>query len=364
MLFKVEHLQKSFRASTPLKDVNFEIKRGEIVTIIGPSGTGKSVLVKCLNLLEEPTSGKIYFEDQDITAPKFNRDKYRERVGMVFQSFNLFNNLTVAENIMLGPCDLLKKGRQEAYDNAVELLKSVGLGDKVDRYPSELSGGQQQRIAIVRALAMNPDVILFDEPTSALDPTMIGEVLMVIKNLRKTGITMIIVTHEMNFAKEISDRIFFMCDGVLYEEGTPDQIFNHPKKEKTRLFINKLKVFSWEFDKKRFDFYAMNNEIKNYCLNHMINPETTEKIMAVSEELAAQIIVPLLPETSKAVLAFEYSQNGGDDIKLSIKYSGKRVEPSLKDNEIAYAIAKKYSAGIEYVYNEAEQMNELRAKIS
>ena len=270
MLIKISHLRKEYENATPLKDVCCEINKGEVISIIGPSGTGKSTLIKCINLLETPTSGEIFLDGVKINDGKYSVDLLRRRVGMVFQSFDLFSHLTIVENIMLAPINLLHMPKQEAYDKAIELLKSVGLADKALSYPSELSGGQQQRIAIVRALAMNPEIILFDEPTSALDPTMVGEVLFVIKSLKKTGITMMIVTHEMNFARDISDRIFFMDEGVVYEEGTPEDIFRNPKKDKTRQFIQRLKVFSKEFGKDSFDLYEMNSSIMTIVEDEMV----------------------------------------------------------------------------------------------
>ena len=239
-LIRIEHLRKEFPDVTPLKDVNLEVNPGEVISIIGPSGTGKTTLLRCINRLEEPTSGKIIIDDEEVTAPKYDLTRIRRKVGMVFQSFNLFSNLNVAENIMTGPVRLLNKTKQEAYDEAMGLLERVGLSEKALNYPDELSNGQKQRIAIMRALAMNPEVMLFDEPTSALDPTMVGEVLQVIKGLAGDGMTMLIVTHEMQFANDVSDRIFYMDEGVIYEEGTPEQIFGSPKKDKTKSFISRL----------------------------------------------------------------------------------------------------------------------------
>ena len=239
-LIRIEHLRKEFPDVTPLKDVNLEVSPGEVISIIGPSGTGKTTLLRCINRLEEPTSGKIIIDDEDVTAPKYDLTRIRRKVGMVFQSFNLFSNLNVAENIMTGPVRLLNKTKQEAYDEAMGLLERVGLSEKALNYPDELSNGQKQRIAIMRALAMNPEVMLFDEPTSALDPTMVGEVLQVIKGLAGDGMTMLIVTHEMQFANDVSDRILYMDEGVIYEEGTPEQIFGSPKKDKTKSFISRL----------------------------------------------------------------------------------------------------------------------------
>ncbi len=239
-LIRIEHLRKEFPDVTPLKDVNLEVNPGEVISIIGPSGTGKTTLLRCINRLEEPTSGKIIIDDEEVTAPKYDLTRIRRKVGMVFQSFNLFSNLNVAENIMTGPVRLLNKTKQEAYDEAMGLLERVGLSEKALNYPDELSNGQKQRIAIMRALAMNPEVMLFDEPTSALDPTMVGEVLQVIKGLAGDGMTMLIVTHEMQFANDVSDRILYMDEGVIYEEGTPEQIFGSPKKDKTKSFISRL----------------------------------------------------------------------------------------------------------------------------
>ena len=239
-LIRIEYLRKEFPDVTPLKDVNLEVRPGEVISIIGPSGTGKTTLLRCINRLEEPTSGKIIINDEEVTAPKYDLTRIRRKVGMVFQSFNLFSNLNVAENIMTGPVRLLNKTKQEAYDEAMELLERVGLSEKALNYPDELSNGQKQRIAIMRALAMNPEVMLFDEPTSALDPTMVGEVLQVIKGLAGDGMTMLIVTHEMQFANDVSDRILYMDEGVIYEEGTPEQIFGSPQKDKTKSFISRL----------------------------------------------------------------------------------------------------------------------------
>ena len=285
-MIKVEHLQKQYPGGvTPLKDVNCEIHEGDIVCIIGPSGTGKSTFLNLINRLEMPTGGKIWFEGEDTTAKDYDDVMLRRRIGMVFQSFFLFSHLTIVENVMLGPVRLLKKSRQEAYDNALKLLTSVGLSDKALSYPSELSGGQQQRAAIVRAVAMEPKVLLFDEPTSALDPTMVGEVLAVIRNLARQGMTMMIVTHEMKFAREVSNRVFYMDEGIIYEEGTPEQIFEHPEKEKTRRFIRNIKVFHWEAEGAGFDFIGMLTALEAFSFKHMIDPLLSRRMISVAEEL-------------------------------------------------------------------------------
>ena len=233
-------LKKSFGKLNVLNGLDSHIEKGEVVCVIGPSGSGKSTFLRCLNLLEEPTEGQVIFEGNDITAPKTDIAKVRQKMGMVFQQFNLFNNMTILDNITVGPIRVKGLSKEAAEAKAFELLDRVGLREKAGSYPRELSGGQKQRIAIVRALAMDPDVMLFDEPTSALDPEMVGEVLDVMKALAKEGMTMVIVTHEMGFAKEVGDRVFFIDQGIILEEGTPDEIFNHPKNQRTQDFLSKV----------------------------------------------------------------------------------------------------------------------------
>ncbi|MBQ2413141.1 MAG: amino acid ABC transporter ATP-binding protein [Anaerotignum sp.] len=239
-MIKVENLHKSFGELEVLKGVSEHIKKGEVVSVIGASGSGKSTFLRCLNMLEEPQAGSIIFEGVDITQEKVNIDKHRQKMGMIFQHFNVFPHMTVIENITMAPMLIKKKSKEEAEEQAMKLLEMVGLADKRDEYPRRLSGGQKQRLAIVRALAMEPDVMLFDEPTSALDPEMVGEVLQVIKNLVKDGMTAVIVTHEMGFAKEVSDRVLFMDGGVIAESGTPEQIFNNPQNPRTKEFLSKV----------------------------------------------------------------------------------------------------------------------------
>lgn len=242
VLIRVNDLKKHYNggAVKALDGIDCEIKKGEVVVIIGPSGSGKSTLLRSLNLLEIPTSGQIYFEGTDITAKKVNINAHRQKMGMVFQHFNLFPNMTVLKNMTLAPVKLLGKQNAEAKEKALELLKRVGLEDRADAYPSQLSGGQKQRVAIVRSLAMNPDVILFDEPTSALDPEMVGEVLDVMKELAEDGMTMVVVTHEMGFAREVGNRVIFMDDGKILEEGTPEQIFGNPQNPRLKDFLSKV----------------------------------------------------------------------------------------------------------------------------
>ena len=239
-MINVKQLSKSFGDNEVLKAIDLTVKEREVVVIIGPSGSGKSTILRCLNLLEEPTSGEIFFEGQNITAPDSNIDQIRQKMGMVFQSFNLFPHMSVLENLTITPVKIKKEDPEKAKEQALALLDQVGLKEKATSYPASLSGGQQQRVAIARALAMSPDVMLFDEPTSALDPEMVGEVLSVMQDLAKKGMTMVVVTHEMGFAKEVADRVIFMADGIIQEEGTPEEIFERPQNSRTQDFLNKV----------------------------------------------------------------------------------------------------------------------------
>ena len=239
-MINVKNLRKSFNGVEVLKGINTEIDKGDVICVIGPSGSGKSTFLRCLNMLERPTGGQIIFEGDDLTNKKIDLDLHRQRMGMVFQQFNLFPHMTVMKNLIVAPMMLKKIPEEKAKAKAFELLGKVGLADRADSYPNQLSGGQKQRVAIVRALCMEPDVMLFDEPTSALDPEMVGEVLDVMKKLAAAGMTMVVVTHEMGFAREVSNRVLFLDDGVILEEGTPDEIFNHPKNERLRSFLAKV----------------------------------------------------------------------------------------------------------------------------
>lgn len=238
----VSHLKKNFGKLEVLKDMSIEVREGEVVCLIGPSGSGKSTFLRCLNRLEKITSGDVIVDGHPISDPNTNINKVRENIGMVFQHFNLFPHLTVKENITLAPTQLKLLDKAAASRRAEELLEQVGLGDKADAYPGQLSGGQKQRVAIARSLAMNPDIMLFDEPTSALDPEMVGEVLEVMKQLAADGMTMMVVTHEMGFAKEVADRVIFMDDGYIVEEGTPEEVFGNPKEERTKSFLDKVLI--------------------------------------------------------------------------------------------------------------------------
>ena len=336
-MIKIEHLKKEYPNVTPLKDVSVEIHDGDVISVIGPSGTGKSTLLRCINQMEKPTSGKVWVDGVEITDRKCDINKVRQKMGMVFQSFNLFGHLTVIENIMLSPMDLLGKSKQEAYDEGMKLLRTVGLAEKALNYPDELSGGQKQRIAIARTLAMDPDVILLDEPTSALDPTMVGEVQAVIRDLSKTGKTMMIVTHEMNFAKAISNRVFYMDEGGIYEDGTPEQIFDHPQRENTRRFIQKLKVLELNIENKDYDFLGMAGQIETYCNKNQIAPKIASRSQLVFEE-TAQMLVPLL-ENPRIRAVCEYSE-ATESAEWTFSYGGERLDVTNEGDELALSVLR------------------------
>ena len=239
-ILEVRHLSKSFGRNEVLRDIDFTVRPGDVTSIIGASGSGKSTLLRCINLLETPTSGEILYHGQSVTGPKVNAPEYRSHVGMVFQSFNLFNNMTVLENCMVGQIKVLKKDKETARKRAMEYLEKVGMAPYINAKPRQISGGQKQRVAIARALAMDPEVLLFDEPTSALDPEMVGEVLTVMRSLAKEGLTMLVVTHEMAFARDVSNHVVFMRDGVIWEEGAPQQIFADPQRQETKDFLSRF----------------------------------------------------------------------------------------------------------------------------
>lgn len=348
-MIELKHLRKEYPNAVPLRDVNVTINDGDIISIIGPSGTGKSTLIRCINLLDKPTSGNIIINGTDITAKDCNIREVRKKMGMVFQSFNLFGHLSVIENVMRGPMDLLKMPKQEAYDKAMELLKMVGMETRALNYPDMLSGGQKQRVAIARTLSMDPDIILFDEPTSALDPTMIGEVQTVIRKLADTGKTMLIVTHEMKFAREICNRVFYMDDGGIYEDGTPEQIFDNPQKELTRRFVQRLKVKEIQITPEDFDSLRPLNELNLYLIQNAVSMQMRYRIEAVFEELCLQIIKPTLKQPQINFI-LEYSEAKGQT-SISVFYNGKQFDPRSSEDDIALSILKANAKieGYEYI---------------
>jgi ABC-type polar amino acid transport system ATPase subunit len=282
-MITVSHLSKTYinpdgSQLTVLKDINCEIQPGEVISLIGPSGTGKSTFLRALNLLDPPTGGSIIFNGEDILQKGYPVHKMRQKMGMVFQSFNLFDHMTVLENVMYAPCKIKKTPLEKAREEGLQLLRKVGLAEKADVYPSSLSGGQKQRVAIARCLAMQPEVILFDEPTSALDPTMVGEVLSVIRQLAKEGMTMLIVTHEMKFARDVSTRIFFMYDGYIHEDGTPKQIFENPKRSATKAFVQRIRKEVFEVDGNEFDFLDMESRIRQFCIKYNIAAKSDKAV--------------------------------------------------------------------------------------
>ena len=286
-LISVSHLSKSFGSLHVLRDISLEVRPGEVISVIGPSGTGKSTFLRCLNLLEQPSGGTIRIDGQDILSPDANVPLLRRRMGMVFQSFNLFNDKSVLDNITMSPILLLGKSREEAEQQAHRLLEMVGLAERADAMPDELSGGQKQRVAIARALAMEPEILLFDEPTSALDPTMVSEVLGVITRLAREGMTMIIVTHEMRFARQVSSRVLFFAEGVIYEEGTPEQLFHHPQRTLTQRFIRQIHETEFTIRSEHFDWYAMMAQMEQFCRQYNLSRQRTENVYrAVDESLA------------------------------------------------------------------------------
>ena len=325
-MISIKHLSKTFNNPdgsriTVLKDVNCEIERGEVISIIGPSGTGKSTLLRAINMLEPPTGGEIWVDGENIMAKGYRLDKLRQKMGMVFQSFNLFDHLTVLENIIYAPMRLRDVAEADARKEAMELLAKVGLAQKADVYPSSLSGGQKQRVAIARALAMHPEVILFDEPTSALDPTMVGEVLSVIRQLAKDGLTMLIVTHEMRFARDVSTRIFFMNEGIIYEDGTPEQIFEHPRRSATKAFVNRIQKLVYEIDSDEFDFLSIGSDFNNFCVKYNLGAKAD-----LIYDVAVEMLFEQLKDVRPLTLRLTHAALSGETA-LDFMVEGATVSP-------------------------------------
>ncbi len=348
----LEHVKKEYPNAMPLSDVNASIRRGEVISIIGPSGTGKSTLLRCLNRLEMPTAGHIHVFGQDVTDKAADLSQIRQRMGMVFQSFNLFPHLTVIENIMLGPVELLHCSRQQAYEQGMKLLDKVGLTQKAMNYPEELSGGQMQRVAIARALAMQPEIVLFDEPTSALDPTMVSEVLAVMRNLAEQGLTMLIVTHEMQFAYDASTRVFYMDEGVIYEDGTPEQVLENPLKEKTRAFVKRLKTHKISVRSKKYDFIGAIASLHSMAAQLLFNRHQRNAVQSVFEELVHTIIVPHYAQIEGFDVEFEMTYAETDDlIRIDIKYDGDPFNALKEGDDVSVKLALLYAKSSSYSYD-------------
>jgi polar amino acid transport system ATP-binding protein len=344
-LLEVKHFEKHYGDSVIIKDINASVEKGEVISVIGPSGTGKSTFLRGINMLDPPTGGEVYFSDELITRK--NMDRIRRKIGMVFQNFGLYSHLNVTENLITAPMKLLKKSRAEALETAEKLLKTVGLTERAKHYPHELSGGQKQRVAIARCLAMEPDVILFDEPTSALDPTMVGEVTAVIRSLAQSGLTMIIVTHEMSFAREVSNRIFYMDEGGIYESGTPEQILENPEKPLTRSFIFRIRSFNFEAESPDFDRVAMLANIDNFTFRQGIKTSHAEKIRLIAEELTVNIVSP-------AAKSFTLNISFSEKLKtysVAVSYEGERNLLEETDDLISASIIKKSAEKISYTFD-------------
>jgi polar amino acid transport system ATP-binding protein len=361
-MIRIENLSKAFGTLTVLKNITTEIKKGEVVSIIGPSGTGKSTLLRCLNLLEHPTDGSIFIDGINILDKKADVSKIRQRMNMVFQSFNLFSHLSVLENLTLAPIKLRGMNRQAAAKKCLELLKLVGLGEKAHSYPDELSGGQKQRVAIARCLAMDPEIILFDEPTSALDPTMVSEVLAVIRRLAKDGMTKAIVTHEMDFARDVSTRVFYLDEGLIYEQGTPAQVFENPQKPKTKAFIHRIRCHNYRITSPDYDVYAMNAEIETFCEKHFLAEDTKYSLLLLVGELL--ILFQRQQALSGLDLTISYSEKTG---RLEIVFEtsspvSNPLEQEASPDNLGLMIIQNLMESFQFRCGDGRSMLELRMK--
>nr|WP_072524817.1 amino acid ABC transporter ATP-binding protein [Clostridium sp. Marseille-P3244] len=312
----IEGLAKSFGSNLVFQDINVDIEKGDCISVIGPSGCGKSTFLRCINLLERPSAGRVYIDGQEITARGAPLDQIRRKMGMVYQTFNLFSHKTVLENVMMAPMHLRGLSRQEAMELAMDCLGQVGMVERADYMPSQLSGGQKQRAAIARCIAMKPEIILFDEPTSALDPTMVDEVLAVIRRLVNRGMTCIIVTHEMNFARAISSGVIYMDEKGIYEMGPPSQVFDAPKRERTKAFINRLKTYRQTVTERDFDIYGLNGAVVEFCRRQFASEKQIYRVQLVLEELLINIMLPQMKGERIAIdVTVEYSMK---DSTLSV----------------------------------------------
>lgn len=356
-LIEIKNLCKSFGSLTVLKDVNLTVEEGEVIAIIGGSGCGKSVTLRCMELLEKPDSGQIFIDGMEITAPRADIDQIRRSMGMVYQNFNLFTHMNVMDNLCLAPVRLKRMKRSVAEEKARELLQQVGLLEKAYAMPGSLSGGQKQRIAIARCLMMEPKIMLFDEPTSALDPTMVGEVLATMRMLAKKKMTMLIVTHEMNFAKEIADRVLFLADQGIYEQGTPKQIFEQPQREKTIAFIRKLKFFSHHITSREFDLMALHGDIYSFTNRYGLSAKMSNRLQLCAEELIYEMSEHN-SEHIDIVLDIEYSE-AEKSILLSCSSAGDEYNPFAKEgaeDDLRLTILKNFSKKCTHTYQNGRNL--------
>ncbi|MEI6268906.1 MAG: amino acid ABC transporter ATP-binding protein [Methylococcaceae bacterium] len=348
-MIRIEHLSKRFGNLVVLKDITTEIKMGEVVSIIGASGTGKSTLLRCLNLLEYPSGGTIHINGVNILDKKADVAQLRQKMSMVFQSLNLFSHLSVLENLTIGPIKLKGMGKEAAQLKAMELLRRVGLAEKAISLPDEITCGQQQRVAIARCMAMDPQIILLDEPTSALNPTSVSEVLSVIRRLANEGMTMVIVTQEMDFAREVSNRVLYLDEGIIYEEGTPKQIFDNPQKEKTRAFIQRIYSYTCRISSPDYDLYAMNAEIETFVEKQLLPKKTRDSLLLLVEELL-QVYTPYLPSIvlDLTITYWEKSER----LEVVCESSGEEANPfdsdNLSDYDLGLTIIKNLTENIDY----------------
>ena len=361
-LIQVKGLKKSFGDLEVLKGIDLSVEQGERIAIIGGSGCGKSVFLRSLSMLEKPDSGQIFIDGQEITAKGAPVDTIRRSMGMVFQKFHLFSEMDVMDNLCLAPVKLKKMTRKQAEEKAMELLSQVGLASRAHAWSTVLSGGQQQRIAICRCLMMEPKVILFDEPTSALDPTMVGEVLAVIRMLAKRDMAMLIVTHEMNFAREVADRVLFFADGGIYEQGTPEEIFEHPKLEKTVSFINKIKYFSYDIDRKDFDLMQMQGGIQTFGRKYGLSEKKIYRLQICCEELVYEFLEHSYPDSHEvsAHLDIAYAETD-KTVRFGFSCGGASYDPfSEDDNGLGVTILKHMGMEIRYAYENERNTVSLR----
>ena len=342
-MIRVEGLTKDFAGTAILRGIDAEIRKGEVISIIGPSGCGKSTFLRCLNRLEEPSGGSIYIGGEEVTGNEAELVKVRQRMNMVFQGFNLFDHLTAIENLTLAPVQLLNKPLEEATAEALGLLRLVGLADRAHHLPSELSGGQKQRVAIARCLAMNPEIILLDEPTSALDPNMVTEVLSVIRGLASKGLTLLIVTHEMDFAREVSSRVFFMHEGRILEEGPPRQIFDQPRYTETRDFVQLVRSRQYLVAAEDFDLPALHGDVEQFCGKHHLPKSSKADLQLLSEEVIGICQQQLEPGQSMA-LSIEYLEKKRE-VQLSIKL------PHGSNFDVLKPAKRKFSTGLKLIKN-------------
>ena len=358
-VIRIEHLKKEYESAYPLKDINLTINKGDAICIIGPSGTGKSTLLRMINLLETPTSGKIFLHNEEITAPGYKKQEARRKMAMVFQNFNLFNHLSVIENIVVPQVDLLGLSKDEAYNKALTLLESVGLREQYLSYPANLSGGQKQRVAIARALALGPEVILFDEPTSALDPVMVNEVETIMIDLAKKGQTMLIVTHDMNFAKQVANRVIYLDQGVIYEDDTPEVIFHHAKHNRTRAFVENLSVLKLSINND-FNHVECENKLDTFIQDLRINEKDAYKLRVIYEELLYTLLVK--ENKCKNVLLLISYDTKKHFAYIDCKYSGE-IKNILKNNNISSKIVLNNITGIKHqAIKEKKYTNQLKFK--